>query len=74
MPTVRPWLPDPRLCLSLIRAGKFSVVLSLPLSDSKGAAEFVRRVSDPKDPLYRKYIAPEEFASRFGANAGKLRL
>ena len=48
---------------------QISVILSLPLGDSAGAAEFVRRVSDPKDPLYRKYITPEEFAARYGANA-----
>ena len=30
---------------------QISVILSLPLSDSKGAAEFVERVSNPKDPL-----------------------
>ena len=48
---------------------QISVILSLPLGDTAGAAEFVRRVSDPKDPLYRKYITPEEFAARYGANA-----
>jgi hypothetical protein len=30
---------------------EISVVLSLPLSDSTGAAAFVQRVSNPKDPL-----------------------
>jgi len=46
-----------------------SVILSLPLGDSAGAAEFVQRVSNPRDPLYRKYITPEEFAARYGASA-----
>jgi subtilase family serine protease len=50
-------------------AKEISVVLSLPLSDSEGAAEFVQRVSNPTDPLYRHYLTPEEFASRYGANA-----
>jgi len=55
--------------LSPVDAEKqISVILALPLGDSAGAAEFVRRVSDPKDPLYRKYITPEEFAARYGAN------
>jgi subtilase family serine protease len=48
---------------------QISVILSLPLGDSAGAAEFVRRLSDPNDPLYRKYITPAEFAARYGANA-----
>jgi subtilase family serine protease len=47
---------------------EISVALSLPLGDSKGAAEFARRVSDPRDQLYRQFITPEEFATRFGAN------
>jgi subtilase family serine protease len=56
--------------LSQVDAQKqISVILSLPLGDSAGAAEFVQRVSNPKDPLYRKYITPEEFAARYGANA-----
>ena len=49
-------------------AKEISVVLSLPLQDSKGAAEFVQHVSNPKDPLYRKYITPKEFAARYGAD------
>ena len=57
--------------LSAIDAGKqINVILSLPLGDSPGAAEFVQRVSNPKDPLYRKYLTPQEYAARYGANAG----
>src|ERR1700733_7466878 len=37
---------------------QISVILSLSLSDGKGAAEFVERVSNPKDPLYRQYLTP----------------
>src|ERR1700722_9903266 len=48
---------------------QISVILSLSLSDGKGAAEFVERVSNPKDPLYRQYLTPAEFAERYGANA-----
>ncbi len=56
--------------LSPVDAEKqISVILSLPLGNSAGAAEFAQRVSNPKDPLYRKYITPEEFAARYGANA-----
>jgi subtilase family serine protease len=57
--------------LSAVDAGKqINVILSLPLGDSAGAAEFVQRVSNPKDPLYRKYLTPQEYAARYGANAG----
>jgi subtilase family serine protease len=46
-----------------------SVILALPLSDPQGAAEFVRHVSKPGDPLFHQYLTPEEFAARFGANS-----
>jgi subtilase family serine protease len=45
-----------------------SVILALPLSDPQGAAEFVRHVSKPGDPLFHQYLTPEEFAVRYGAN------
>ena len=45
---------------------QISVVLALPLKDSKGAADFVKHVSTPLDPLYRQYLTPAEFAARFG--------
>jgi subtilase family serine protease len=46
-----------------------SVILALPLSDPQGAAEFVRHVSKPGDPLFHQYLTPEEFAAKYGANA-----
>jgi subtilase family serine protease len=47
---------------------EITVVLTLSLGDSQGAADFVRHVSTPGDPLYRKYITAQEFAARYGAN------
>jgi subtilase family serine protease len=56
--------------VSTLDAGKeINAILSLPLSDSAGAAQFAQRVSNPKDEFYRKYITPQEFAARYGANA-----
>lgn len=48
---------------------EIGVTLCLPLADPKGAAEFARRVSTPGDALFHQYITPEEFATRYGANA-----
>jgi subtilase family serine protease len=48
---------------------QISVILALPLSDPQGAAEFVRHVSKPGDPLFHQYLTPEEFAARYGANS-----
>ena len=50
-------------------AQEINVVLSLPLGDATAAAEFVQHVAKPTDPLYRHYLTPQEFATRFGANA-----
>ena len=46
-----------------------NVVLSLPLSNPQGAAEFVQHASTPGDPLFRQYLTPEQFAAQFGASA-----
>jgi subtilase family serine protease len=64
-----PMLASSALLSSVDSQKQISVILSLPLSDGKGAAEFVERVSNPKDPLYRQYLTPYDFAERYGANA-----
>jgi subtilase family serine protease len=48
---------------------QISVILALALSDSQGAADFVRHVSKPGDPLFHQYLTPEEFAASYGASA-----
>jgi kumamolisin len=48
---------------------QISVILALPLSDPQGAAEFVRQVSKPGDPLFHQYLKPEEFSAKYGASA-----
>ncbi len=48
---------------------QISVVLVLPLSDPQGAARFVQHLSTPGDPLYHRYLTPEQFAEGFGGNA-----
>jgi subtilase family serine protease len=48
---------------------QISVALVLPLSDAKGAADLVRRLSDRNDPNYKKFLTPQEFAARYGGNA-----
>ena len=56
--------------LSAVEQNKqISVILALPLSDPQGAAEFVRHVSTPGDPLFHQYLTPDEFAAKFGANS-----
>jgi subtilase family serine protease len=58
------------IALSAVDTGKeINLILSLPLGNSVGAAQFVQRVSNPKDALYHKYLTPQEFAARYGANA-----
>jgi subtilase family serine protease len=50
------------------RSQQLSVVLALPLSDPKGAADFVDHVSRRGDPLFHQYLTPQEFARRYGAS------
>ena len=50
------------------RSQPISVVLTLPLSDPKGAADFVDHVSRRGDPLFHQYLTPQEFAQRYGAS------
>jgi subtilase family serine protease len=63
-------LVAPSTLLSAVeRSQPISVILALPLSDPQGAAEFVRHVSRPGDPLFHQYLTPAEFANRYGANS-----
>ena len=50
------------------RNQQLGVVLTLPLADPKGAADFVDHVSRRGDPLYHQYLTPQEFARRYGAS------
>lgn len=45
-----------------------TVILSLPLRDAKGAADFVAHATKPGDRLFRHWLTPQEFAERFGAD------
>jgi subtilase family serine protease len=64
-----PLLEKSTLLDSLDQSQQISVVLTLPLTDSQGAAELVQHVSKPGDPLFHHYLTPQEFAARYGANA-----
>jgi subtilase family serine protease len=48
---------------------KLTVTVMLKLRDPAGAEAFVQHVSTPGDALYRHFLAPAEFASRFGPAA-----
>jgi subtilase family serine protease len=63
-----PLVAKSTLVSSLDRNQQISLALTLPLSDPKGAEEFVQHVSQRGDALFHKYLTPQEFANRFGAN------
>jgi kumamolisin len=55
--------------VSHVESGKsLNVVFVLASKDPNGAAEFVRRVSTPDDPLYGKFLTPEQFGAAYGPN------
>jgi subtilase family serine protease len=64
-----PLVAKSTLLSAVERNQPISVILALPLSDPQGAAEFVRHVSHPGDPLFHQYLTPEQFANRYGANS-----
>jgi hypothetical protein len=48
------------------------LAVSLPFGDPQGAQAFADAVSDPKSPLYRHFISPEEVGNRFGLPAYRI--
>jgi kumamolisin len=53
--------------VSHVQPGKsLNVVFILASKDPNGATEFVRRVSTPDDPLYARFLTPEQFGAAYG--------
>jgi kumamolisin len=46
-----------------------SFALHLPSRDEAGLKTFLAHLTTPGDALYRKYLTPEQFAARFGADS-----
>jgi hypothetical protein len=46
-----------------------SLSLGLSVSDPAGLQAFVKAVADPKDPNYRQFLTPKQFAATYGASA-----
>jgi subtilase family serine protease len=66
--------PNPLVAKSTLlttadRNKEVNVVLTLPLADPIGAADFVRHISTRGDALFHRYLTAEEFAARFGGSA-----
>ncbi len=51
---------------------RLSVTLVLRLADPDGAAALLAHVSTPGDPLFRHFLTPAQFASRFGPSAASI--
>ena len=55
--------------VSHVEAGKsLNIVFILASKDPNGAAEFVRQVSTPGNPLYGRFLTPEQFGAAYGPN------
>jgi Pro-kumamolisin, activation domain len=44
-----------------------SLSIGLPVRDPQGLKSFIKQVSDPKSPNFRKYLTQTEFRSTYGA-------
>jgi pro-kumamolisin-like protein len=64
-----PLVAESTLLAPLDADKEIGVVLALPLSDPKGAADYIQHISRKGDPLYHHYLTPQQFADRFGGNA-----
>jgi len=64
-----PLVAESTLLAPLDANKEIGVVLALPLSDPKGAVEYIQHVSQKGDPLYHHYLTPQQFADRFGGSA-----
>ncbi len=43
-----------------------SLALTLPLRNQSELSDLLRRLYDPGDPLYGRYLSPEQFTAKFG--------
>src|SRR5262249_15331431 len=50
---------------------RLRISVALPLRDPEGLDAFLKALYDPHDPLYRRFITPQEFADRFGPTAAQ---
>ena len=50
-------------------ASRLHLAIGLPLRDPNGLAAFLRDLTDPASPNFRKYLTPEQFTERFGPTA-----
>ena len=57
------------LLAPLDESQEIGVALALPLSNPRGAADYIQRISRKGDPLYHHYLTPQQFAERFGGDA-----
>jgi subtilase family serine protease len=56
----------------LAAATRLHVTVVLKVPHPAALLSFVNQVSDPSSPLYRDYVTPAEFGSRFGASQAEL--
>ncbi len=45
---------------------RLDLAIGLPLRNTEGLRDFLHRLYDPQDPLYRHFLTPDEFAARYG--------
>ena len=57
-----------------IQTENMKLALVLRPRDPGGLEEFLKKLHDPTDPEYRRFITPEEYAERFGPSEDDIRL
>lgn len=53
-------------------AGTLGIDVALQLQNAAGLSSYAQQVSDPRSPLYRHFLTPEQIGSTYGASASAL--
>ncbi len=62
VPATKRLMPLARLAAT----NELSLAIGLPLRNTNELGEFLRQLSDPASPKFRKFLSPAEFTARFG--------
>lgn len=55
--------------LSPVTTGNLGMQVQVHMQNDQGLYQYASMVSNPKSPLYRHFLTPDEIAARFGASA-----
>lgn len=55
--------------LGPLTSGNLGMQVQVHMQNEQGLLDYAKMVSDPKSPMYRHFLTPQEIAARYGASA-----